>query len=149
FAIFVSFIAYRGVSGSTGVNIGINIIQITALIIFAIIAIGYRLNHGENSTGWTLDPDGYPVNYNIANDKDGKPIKDEKTGHYQADGVKDDKGNPVLDKDGKPQISYLTLNYAGQGFQMVAPDATKPNEKQDTFMFHETAGSVISPHLGG
>src|SRR5215468_2410575 len=64
FAIGVSWIAHRGVSGSTGVNIAINVIQITALIIFAIIALGYRLNHGEGSVGWTLDPDGYPVNYN-------------------------------------------------------------------------------------
>ena len=149
FSAFVSYIAYRGVVGATGVNIAINIIQITALLIFAVIAIGYRLNHGEGTTGWTLDPDGYPVNYVVANDKDGKPIKDEKTGHYQADVVKDDKGNPVLDKDGKPQTQYLTLNYAGQSFQMIAPDPTKPDEKQDTFQFHETAGSVISPHMGG
>src|SRR5215475_7541862 len=59
FAILVSYIAHRGVSGSTGVNIAINVIQISALLVFAIIALGYRLNHGEGSVGWTLDPDGY------------------------------------------------------------------------------------------
>src|SRR5579871_6128288 len=82
FAIGVSWIAHRGVSGSTGVNIAINVIQITALIIFSIIAIGYRLNHGEGSQGWTLDPDGNPINVVLAQDDKGQPIKvkDEKTG---------------------------------------------------------------------
>src|SRR5580692_4859101 len=41
FALGVSYIAFRGVTGTTGVNMAINIIQITALIIFAIIAIAY------------------------------------------------------------------------------------------------------------
>src|SRR5947209_7893331 len=56
FAFGVSYIAYRGVSGSTGVNIAINVIQITSLMIFSVIAIGYRVGHGEGTRGWTLDP---------------------------------------------------------------------------------------------
>src|SRR5580704_3125308 len=36
FALGVAYIAYRGVTGTTGVNTAINVIQITALIIFAI-----------------------------------------------------------------------------------------------------------------
>src|SRR5664279_5057462 len=39
FALLVAYIAYRGVGGTTGVNAAINIIQITALIIFACMAI--------------------------------------------------------------------------------------------------------------
>lgn len=39
FALGVAYIAYRGVNGSTGVNVAINIIQISALIVFSIIAI--------------------------------------------------------------------------------------------------------------
>src|SRR6267378_4834179 len=39
FSFAVSYIAYRGVSGSTAVNIAINVIQISALIVFSVIAI--------------------------------------------------------------------------------------------------------------
>ena len=49
FSFGVAYIAYRGVTGTTGVNIAINVIQITALLIFSVIALGYRLNHGEGS----------------------------------------------------------------------------------------------------
>jgi hypothetical protein len=45
FSLGVSYIAYRGVSGSTGVAIAINIIQISALLVFSVIALGYRLSH--------------------------------------------------------------------------------------------------------
>ena len=61
FSFGVAYIAYRGVTGTTGVNIAINVIQITALLIFSVIAMGYRLNHGEGSLGYTLDPDGNPI----------------------------------------------------------------------------------------
>ena len=43
FALGVGYIAYRGVNGTTGVNMAINIIQITALVVFSFIAIGYRV----------------------------------------------------------------------------------------------------------
>src|SRR5207249_322170 len=55
FPFFVAYIAYRGVNASTGVNLAINVIQISALIVFAVIAIGYRLNHVEGSKGITLN----------------------------------------------------------------------------------------------
>jgi len=45
FAIIVGCIAYIGVTGSTMANIVINIIQIIALITFAIAAIMYRVGH--------------------------------------------------------------------------------------------------------
>ena len=102
FSIGVSYIAYRGVSGSTGVAIAINIIQISALLVFSVIALGYRVSHGEGSVGWTLDPDGNPINVVLALDKDGNPIKDEKTGAWQ-----------VEQENGKDKP--LILNYAGQG----------------------------------
>ena len=38
FALGVAYIAFRGVTGTTVVNMGINIVQITALIIFAVVA---------------------------------------------------------------------------------------------------------------
>src|SRR5947199_163019 len=62
FAFAVAYIAYRGVGGTTAVNAAINVIQISALIVFSIMAIAYRVNHPEGSRGWTLDPAGNPVN---------------------------------------------------------------------------------------
>src|SRR5579871_3725146 len=54
FAFGVAYIAYRGVTGTTAVNAAINVIQITALVVFAAMAVGYRINHPEGSRGWTL-----------------------------------------------------------------------------------------------
>jgi amino acid transporter len=45
FSFVVAYIAHRGVTGSTAVNIAINVIQITALVVFSVMALGYRLNH--------------------------------------------------------------------------------------------------------
>src|SRR6266853_5050 len=42
FSFFVAYIAYRGVVGSTAVSIAINVIQISALLIFAVMAFSYR-----------------------------------------------------------------------------------------------------------
>src|SRR5664279_3859046 len=42
FALGVAYIAFRGVSGTTAVNMVVNVIQITALLVFAIMAISYR-----------------------------------------------------------------------------------------------------------
>jgi len=64
FSIGVSYIAYRGVGGTTGVNLAINIIQIGALLVFSAIALGYRLNHAQDSQGWHLS-NGNVVNYNV------------------------------------------------------------------------------------
>src|SRR5215475_7771723 len=64
FAFGVAYIAYRGVNGSTGVNVAINIIQIAALVVFSIIAIAYRLNHPQGATGFHLSG-GAPVAYNV------------------------------------------------------------------------------------
>ena len=110
-------------------------------MVFAVIAIGYRMNHGEGSVGWTLDPDGNPINVVLANGPDGKPIKvkDEKTG---------EESWKVEQEDGKDKP--LILNYKDQGITPVPVDAAKPDgDKQDTFQFHESAGSVIAPHVGG
>ncbi|MGA2060620.1 MAG: APC family permease [Thermoguttaceae bacterium] len=134
FAFGVAYIAYRGVTGTTGVNVAINIIQISALLIFSVIALGYRLNHGEGSVGYTLDPDGNPIQVVLATGPDGNPIKDEATGKYK-----------VVQENGadKPFI----LNYKGKGITQDPVDAAKPDgEKQATFQFHESAASVVAPH---
>ena len=95
FSFGVAYIAYRGVSGTTGVNAAINVIQISALIVFSIIAIAYRVSHPQGSVGIHLS-NGTAVNYqvdsvNVADDK-GKPVQD-----TWADSTPktDDKGQPV------------------------------------------------------
>src|SRR5271169_3249086 len=49
FAFGVGYIAFRGVNGSTGVNVAINVIQISALIVFSIIALAYRASHPQGA----------------------------------------------------------------------------------------------------
>ena len=55
FSFAIAYIAYRGVNGSTAVNIAINVIQISALIVFAVLALGYRANHPAGSQGRQFD----------------------------------------------------------------------------------------------
>jgi APA family basic amino acid/polyamine antiporter len=45
FAAVNGYIAFRGISGSTMTAIGINVIQLTALVIFSVLAIVFRITH--------------------------------------------------------------------------------------------------------
>jgi amino acid transporter len=96
FAFGVSYIAYRGVTGTTGVNTAINVIQIVALLVFTLIAISYRMKHPQDSAGWHLS-NGIAVTYQVdtalALDDKGQPVPD-----TSADGSPkvDDKGQPVF-----------------------------------------------------
>jgi APA family basic amino acid/polyamine antiporter len=47
FAAVNGYIAYRGIAGSTMTAIAINVIQLTALLLFSILAITFRLTHGS------------------------------------------------------------------------------------------------------
>ena len=64
FSLGVGYIAYRGVNGTTAVNMAINVIQISALIVFAVMAIAYRCSHPNGSVGLHLS-NATPVNYNV------------------------------------------------------------------------------------
>jgi len=55
FSFAVAYIAHRGVVGATSVNIAINVIQITALVVFAVLALGYRSSHPAGTPGWQFD----------------------------------------------------------------------------------------------
>lgn len=123
FALGVSYIAYRGVAGATAVNVAINVIQITALLIFSAIALAYRVNHPQGSVGYTLNPDGVPTNKVIALDKDGNPMKNA-SGHY------------IYTGDFK-------LDYSPSA---AIDKGADPKNPTDTFEFHSTAKSVVSPH---
>jgi len=114
FSLFVSWIAQRGINGSTGVNIAMNVIQITALLVFSVMALGYRMNHTEGAVAIHLS-NGTAINYqvdqaNVTDDK-GAPVPDtwaDGSPKYQTDdkgkilNQTDAKGSVMMDKDGKP-----------------------------------------------
>jgi amino acid transporter len=95
FALGVGYIAFRGVNGSTAVNVAINVVQIAALITFTLIAIGYRLHHPTGSVGYHLSG-GSPIAYNVDQvnqlDDKGKPVQDAWADNSPKT---DDKGAPV------------------------------------------------------
>ena len=131
FAIGVAYICFRGVTGTTAVNTAINVIQITALVVFSVIAVGYRLNHPQGSVGITLDPNGAPITKVLATDKDGKPVKDAQ-------------GNFVIAKtpDGKEQD--FTVDYSMPLQKGPSPD--DPKVMVDQFQYHNSGASVVAPH---
>jgi amino acid transporter len=147
FALGVAFIAFRGVTGTTGVNMVINIVQISALLVFAFIAIAYRVQHPEGTKGYQL-VNGTPIDYVIAQEQvveGGKP-KVDASGQPVMQNKVDDSGNPVAEmKDGKPVP--FTLSYAeDKGTTMEPADADHPKDLTPHFQFHSTAGSVTAPH---
>jgi APA family basic amino acid/polyamine antiporter len=73
FAYLVSYIAYRGVVGSTMVNLAINIIQIVALLFFSALAISYRLGHPSGSAGFALDGTSKVLHYTFSGDSPAHP----------------------------------------------------------------------------
>src|SRR5208337_5681954 len=64
---------FRGVNGSTMVNIAINAIQIAALLFFAALAIAYRLGHPEGSMGLALDGTKKVLHYAFSGDTPAHP----------------------------------------------------------------------------
>ena len=132
FAFAVAYIAHRGVNGSTSVNIAINVIQITALVIFAVLALGYRMNHPPGTIAYQFDSvSGEAYTYEFATTTtmvDGKPTDTI---------VRDSAGvvpQPKLDAAGNPvpfKISYPTTDSSG------------------AFLTHPNKLSVISPHNWG
>ena len=163
FALGVAYIAFRGVTGTTAVNMAINIIQITALLIFSFIAIAYRMQHPQGSTGYHLS-NGVAVNYVVAQevvkDDAGKPVP---VLDADSKSTVDSAGKPVfkmvdsVDKDGNPVPAGKDGNpvtdpkLAAPFTVSYAPDEAitgKAGDEKDplTFNFHSSAGSVIAPH---
>src|ERR1700731_4729091 len=138
FPFFVAWIAYSGVNASTGVNLAINVIQISALIVFTVIAIAYRVNHVEGSKGITLNPDGAPVTKVIAT----TTTKDDKGVETTAP-TKDKDGNYVFEKNADGTDKDYTLTYAAD---QAVSKGSDPKNPTDTFQFHPNAASVIAPH---
>src|ERR1700758_3710949 len=55
FSFAVAYIAHRGVTGSTAASVAINVIQISALIVFAVMAISYRVSDSPRSESWQFE----------------------------------------------------------------------------------------------
>src|SRR5712671_2843049 len=128
FTFGVAYIAHRGVTGSTAVNVAINVIQISALLIFSVMALGYRMNHPPGSEAWQFDSaSGDAYTYEFATEKtmvDGKPTD---TIVREKDGTP----KPQLDAAGKPvpyKISY--------------PE----KDEKGAFLTHPSAASVVGVH---
>ncbi len=122
FTFAVAAIAQRGANASTAVNLTINIIQISALVLFSILAIGYRVHHPEGSTALNYDGTSQATyTYNFATKPDGTVIRDANQNPM-----------PQLDAAGKPvpfTISYAAYDSTGKLFQA-----------------HPNAKSVVSMH---
>jgi amino acid transporter len=122
FTFMVTAIAQRGANASTAVNLAINVVQISALVLFSILAIGYRVNHPEGAKALNYDTTTLATySYNFATKADGTIIRDS-----------NQIPQPQLDAAGK-QVPF-TISYA-------AYDSTGK-----LFQAHPSAKSVVSIH---
>ena len=96
FSFGVAYIANRGVNGSTSVNIAINVIQISALVVFSVMALGYRMNHPPGSVA-------YPVRFDF-----GRCL------HLRVRDRKDDGGRRI-DRHGRARCGWRSQAEAGCG----------------------------------
>jgi amino acid transporter len=121
FSFFVAWIAQKGAGASTSVNLAINIVQISALMVFSVLALGYRASHPSGTPGFQYDGQTLATySYQFATAKDGSTVRD-------ASGVP----VPLTDATGKPvpfQITYPAKDSSGN------------------FLTHSSAASVIAPH---
>ncbi len=122
FSFFVAWIAQKGAGASTAVNLAINVVQISALVVFSVLALGYRSNHPTGSPAFNYDGQSLATyTYQFAtNAKDGSIVRD-------ASGVP----MPLLDKAGKPVA--FTIDYP-------AADAS------GNMLAHTNAASVVGVH---
>ncbi len=139
FSLMVGYIAYRGAAFSTGVNLAVNVIQISALLVFSVIAIGYRLNHNaEGAHGYTL-VDGKAVSETVHQvpkmDDQGKPVKDEQDKEVMEDEI----------KDGKPVMDPVILTWEKPVYKDTPPNGSEKDPQVDTFGYHASAASVVKP----
>lgn len=128
FSFGVAYIAHRGVNGSTSVNIAINVIQISALLVFSVAALSYRANHPAGSHGLQFDAQtSAAYNYEFATTT--TMVNGQATDTI----VRDANGapQPKLDAAGKP-VPY-TVTYPER-------------DASGAFVSHPTAASVVKMH---
>ena len=128
FSFFIAWIANKGVNGSTSVNIAINAIQISALLVFAVLAYSYRTTHTAGTPGWQFDSgSGEAYTYEFQTEK------------VTANGlttdsiVRDSAGvpKPLLDSAGKPVL-----------FKIAYPE----KDEKGNFLTHKEPSSVTGVH---
>lgn len=128
FSFGVAYIAHRGVNGSTAVSIAINVIQISALIVFAVMAIGYRMNHPPGSVAFQWDATtSEAYNYEFA-------TTSQMVSGTATDVIRRDANMvpmPKLDAAGKPVPFHVDYTM---------------NDSSGNFLAHPNAKSVVSLH---
>ena len=130
FSFAVAYIAHRGVNGSTSVNIAINVIQISALLVFAVMAFSYRSTHPAGTPGWQFDStSGDAYTYEFAMVKG--PAVDGKPGPDVIDRDKDGTPKAKLDAAGKPVP-----------FMVAYPE----KDDKGVFLTHPNGSSVVGVH---
>ena len=131
FSFAVAYIAHRGVNGSTAVNIAINVIQISALLVFSVAALSYRINHPAGSHGRQFDAQtSASYEYEFATTSTMVNGQATDTIVRDANGVP----QPKLDASGKP-VPY-TISYPEK-------------DSSGTFISHPNAASVVKMHNFG
>ena len=131
FSFGVAYIAHRGVNGSTGVSIAINVIQISALLVFSVMALGYRMNHPPGSVAFQFDStsgEAYPYEFATTSQMVNGTATDVIT--RDANQVP----QPKLDASGKPVPYHIDYPYY---------------DSNGNFLTHPNAKSVIAPHKWG
>jgi amino acid transporter len=131
FSFAIAYIAHRGVNGSTSVNVAINVIQISALLVFSVMALGYRMNHPVGSQAYQFDStSGDAYTYEFATEK--QMVNGQATDAI----VRDSAGvpKPKLDAVGKPVP-----------FQIAYPE----KDEKGNFLSHPKASSVTGMHNFG
>jgi amino acid transporter len=131
FSFAVAYIAHRGVNGSTSVNIAINVIQISALLLFSAVALNYRMSHPAGSTSYQFDAQTSAA-YNYEYATTSQVVNGQATDVV----VRDANGvpQPKLDASGKPvpfHISYPERDSSG------------------AFVSHPNSASVLRMHNFG
>ncbi len=128
FSFGVAYIAYRGVNGATSVNIAINVIQISALLVFSVMALGYRMNHPPGTVAYQFDSaSGEAYTYQFHTTKTTANGQTTETIDRDAGGVP----KPLLDTAGKPVP-----------FRIAYPE----HDEKGAFLAHPSGASVVGVH---
>ncbi len=123
FSFFVAWIASKGAGTATSVSLAINVVQISGLAVFSMLALGYRTSHPSGTPGFRYDSQTLSTyTYRFAtNPKDDSILRDGSGTPL-----------PLLDAAGKPVPFLITY------------PATDP--ATGAFLTHKSAASVIVPH---
>src|ERR1700688_3471117 len=130
FSFAVAYIAHRGVNGSTAVSIAINVIQISALIVFSVMAISYRMSHPPGSEAWQFDSvSGEGYNYQFA------------TTSQTVNGTATD----VITRDAN-MVPQPKLDAAGKPVPYIVSYDMYDTSTPPVFQAHPNAKSVVAIH---